>query len=88
MNVVAGSLVVLAACTGVLGQSLESKDLMHRAVLDQEGKFVMLWTPRDEDIVIEVQVSASTLSEAVARNHRISSKSEENSDNEHHVLHK
>lgn len=88
MNVVAGSLVVLAACTGVLGQSLESKDLMHRAVLDQEGKFVMLWTPRDEDIVIEVQVSASTLSEAVARNHRISSKSEENSDNEHRVLHK
>ncbi|ROT68031.1 dopamine beta hydroxylase [Penaeus vannamei] len=57
MNVVAGSLVVLAACTGVLGQSLESKDLMHRAVLDQEGKFVMLWTPRDEDIVIEVQVA-------------------------------
>lgn len=88
MNVVAGSLVVLAACTGVLGQSLESKDLMHRAVLDQEGKFVMLWTPRDEDIVIEVQVSAGTLLEAVARNRRISSKSEENSDNEHRVLHK
>lgn len=86
MNVVAGSLVVLAACTGVLGQSLESKDLMHRAVLDQEGKFVMLWTPRDEDIVIEVQVSAGALLEAVARNRRISSKSEENSDNEHCVL--
>lgn len=62
MNVVVGTLVALAACMGVHGQSLEAKDLMHRAVLDQEGKYVMLWTPRDEEIVIEVQVSAGVLS--------------------------
>lgn len=29
----------------------------HRVVLDQDGAFVMLWTPRDDAIDIEVQVS-------------------------------
>lgn len=31
--------------------------LMHRAVLDTEGKYVMLWTPGEEDITFEIQVS-------------------------------
>ncbi|ROT68033.1 hypothetical protein C7M84_013854, partial [Penaeus vannamei] len=29
--------------------------LMHRAVLDTEGKYVMLWTPGEEDITFEIQ---------------------------------
>lgn len=29
----------------------------HSIVLDQEGAFVMLWTPHDDAIDIEVQVS-------------------------------
>ncbi|ROT77268.1 dopamine beta hydroxylase [Penaeus vannamei] len=31
--------------------------LMHRAVLDTEGKYVMLWTPGEEDITFEIQVA-------------------------------
>ncbi|XP_042880997.1 uncharacterized protein LOC122258825 [Penaeus japonicus] len=56
MDVVLGFMVVLAACVGVHTQSLPPMDLMHRAFLDQEGKYLMLWTPREQDIVIEVQV--------------------------------
>lgn len=39
---------------------------MHRAVMDREGKYVMLWTPGDEDIVFEVQVSARACLELIA----------------------
>ncbi|XP_047468421.1 uncharacterized protein LOC125024667 [Penaeus chinensis] len=31
--------------------------LIHRAIMDSEGKYVMLWTPGEEDIVFEVQVA-------------------------------
>lgn len=30
---------------------------MHSVVLDQQGSYVLLWTPRKDDIVFEVQVS-------------------------------
>nr|XP_053647657.1 DBH-like monooxygenase protein 1 [Cherax quadricarinatus] len=44
---------------GVWAAILEPRlplDLEHRAVLDQDGDYVMLWTPREKDIIIEVQV--------------------------------
>ncbi|CAL4059444.1 unnamed protein product, partial [Meganyctiphanes norvegica] len=42
---------------GPQGVVLPPKDFVHRAQLDQYGAYVMLWTPREEDIIIEVQVS-------------------------------
>ncbi|XP_071518368.1 DBH-like monooxygenase protein 1 [Panulirus ornatus] len=45
--------------TVMTGGSLEVIDLVHRIVLDPSGGFVMLWTPREDDIVIEVQVATA-----------------------------
>ncbi|XP_042238957.1 uncharacterized protein LOC121877254 isoform X2 [Homarus americanus] len=39
--------------------SLPPIDLVHQVVLDQTGKYVMRWTPRDNDIIIEVQVATT-----------------------------
>ena len=41
--------------SGVMGV-LPEVTLTHRAELDQRGYFVMLWTPREKDILIELQV--------------------------------
>ncbi|KAL7633131.1 UNVERIFIED_CONTAM: hypothetical protein RMT77_016501 [Armadillidium vulgare] len=35
---------------------LPEVDMVHRAELDQLGSYVLLWNPREEDIVFEVQV--------------------------------
>lgn len=40
------------------GRGMKENDkMMHRAVLDQRGDFVMLWTPKENNIIFEVQVS-------------------------------
>ncbi|XP_071533457.1 DBH-like monooxygenase protein 1 [Panulirus ornatus] len=36
---------------------LPPMDFQHRALLDQEGTYFMLWTPREKDIIFEVQVA-------------------------------
>ena len=35
---------------------LPSKDFVHRVILDPSGSYVMLWTPLEEKVEIEVQV--------------------------------
>ncbi|ROT68032.1 dopamine beta hydroxylase [Penaeus vannamei] len=40
------------------GRGMKENDkMMHRAVLDQRGDFVMLWTPKENNIIFEVQVA-------------------------------
>lgn len=57
-------LVAMILAVGLAGARAQaSGDLppmkySHRAVLDQDGVYVMLWTPGDDAIEIEVQVSA------------------------------
>ncbi|XP_050715576.1 uncharacterized protein LOC126998176 [Eriocheir sinensis] len=41
-----------------LPKSLPVVSFMHSAVLDQQGSVVMLWSPREEDIVFEIQAGA------------------------------
>lgn len=54
-------MVVVVVGMGVSGVAATGvpppQDLTHRVVLDQTGSYVMLWTPQENDIVIEVQVS-------------------------------
>ncbi|XP_050714988.1 uncharacterized protein LOC126997820 [Eriocheir sinensis] len=56
--------VAVAAAVGGGGVCVQAQSDMppmshsHRVVLDQDGAFVMLWSPRDKAIVIEVQVAA------------------------------
>ncbi|KAG7172306.1 MOXD1 1-like 1 [Homarus americanus] len=38
-------------------EDLPSIPLQHRVVLDQEGAYYLLWTPREKDVVFEVQVA-------------------------------
>ena len=45
--------VLICAAEG----SLPTADFQHHAVLDQRGAFVMMWTPGDDNIKVEVQVS-------------------------------
>nr|XP_045584690.1 DBH-like monooxygenase protein 1 homolog [Procambarus clarkii] len=54
--------VVMAACCGAtlgvwVDEELKLPHLEHRALLDQDGAYVMLWTPREKDVVFEVQVA-------------------------------
>lgn len=47
---------------GIFAQTpcgLPSMSHSHRVVLDQDSTFVMLWTPSDDAIDIEIQVSHS-----------------------------
>lgn len=40
---------------------LPEVDFIHRVEMDQQGAFFLLWTPREEDIIFEVQVSLQTV---------------------------
>ncbi|KAK8380027.1 hypothetical protein O3P69_016584 [Scylla paramamosain] len=42
-----------------LQESLPEVTFMHSVVLDQQGSYVLLWTPRKEDVVFEVQVGTT-----------------------------
>ncbi|XP_071518366.1 DBH-like monooxygenase protein 1 homolog [Panulirus ornatus] len=46
---------VVAGVTG----ALPTQVLRERIVLDQKGRYVMLWTPQENDIIIEVQVATA-----------------------------
>ena len=56
-------LVVLIISNGCLAliskpsEVLPVKNFAHRVVLDQDGAFIMLWTPHKDKIEFEVQVS-------------------------------
>lgn len=57
---VAVAVAVAVGRGGVCAQrtnDLQPVSHSHRVVLDQDGAFVMLWTPRDDAIVMELQVS-------------------------------
>ncbi|MPC37085.1 DBH-like monooxygenase protein 1 [Portunus trituberculatus] len=42
-----------------LQDPLPEVSFMHSVVLDQQGSYVLLWTPRKEDVVFEVQVGTT-----------------------------
>lgn len=53
------ALATMMGVPGVVGQragSLPPFDFHHRAVMDHRGAYVMLWTPLQDQIIIEVQV--------------------------------
>lgn len=43
---------------GISG-GLTPMEFQHQAILDQYGKFIMLWTPLQKDIIIEIQVATT-----------------------------
>ncbi|XP_063889884.1 DBH-like monooxygenase protein 1 [Scylla paramamosain] len=54
--------VVVVAVTATAQTSknrLAAADFQHHAVLDQRGTFVMMWTPREDSIRVEVQVATT-----------------------------
>lgn len=52
------TMMAVAAVTMQIAEgSLSAAELQHHAVLDQNGAFVMMWTPADDSIRVEVQVS-------------------------------
>ncbi|XP_069946728.1 MOXD1 homolog 1 [Cherax quadricarinatus] len=63
MGVIVVMLVVMLVVVGVLSIDstdtgvLPPVDLMHRVVLDPMDKYVLQWTPREKDVIFEVQVA-------------------------------
>ena len=53
------TMIVLAAGSALQAAegSLSAAYLQHHVVLDQRGAFIMMWTPTDDGIRVEVQVS-------------------------------
>ena len=50
----------MKGCFAIISKPSEillQNNFVHRVVLDQDGAYIMLWTPLDDKIEIEVQVS-------------------------------
>ncbi|XP_068248771.1 DBH-like monooxygenase protein 1 [Palaemon carinicauda] len=56
-------ILLLPLCNGLLINSAEKNlgamTFQHQATLDQNGAFVMLWSPLEEDIHVEIQVATT-----------------------------
>lgn len=53
-----GCLAIITKITGPLAP----KDFVHRVTLDEKGSYIMLWTPLEKKIDIEIQVLGIKLS--------------------------
>ncbi|KAG0721915.1 DBH-like monooxygenase protein 1 [Chionoecetes opilio] len=54
-----GDTVITAPSLKPLPSTMPEVTFMHTLVLDTQGSFLMLWTPREDDIVFEIQVGTT-----------------------------
>lgn len=60
------SAVLFVMCFYGVTNAKTDEPLLHSVVMDQLGQFIMSWTPLEDDIIIEVTVSANAIPIAFA----------------------
>ena len=66
------SVVLFVTCLFGITNAQTDEPLLHSVIMDHLGKFIMSWTPLEEDIIIELSVSANPILIVILAKHSLS----------------